>query len=162
MKKLRRKGIAHAPAANAFFETSICPSTTLALRSRPPRPKIFHTGRPARPRSTCALRLEETRTVSNDWVVRYANRYFQLARQSHQPPARSTVQVRENAAGAIELRYRGRLLPLAGDSGAAAQAAVPAGRAAPGAAHAPIRRRPSGDHPWSRGYEERQERGPSS
>ena len=39
--------------------------------------------------STRVFRLEEKRTVSNDWVVRYDNRLFQLERQSHRPPARS-------------------------------------------------------------------------
>ena len=43
-------------------------------------------------------------------MVRYDTRYFQVARQSHLPPARSTVLVRENASGAIEIRYRERLM----------------------------------------------------
>jgi hypothetical protein len=48
--------------------------------------------------------------VSNDWVIRYDTRVFQIARQSGHAPARSTVLVRENAAGAIEMRYRGRVM----------------------------------------------------
>ena len=48
--------------------------------------------------------------LSNDWVIRYDTRCLQVARQSHQAPARSTVLVRENASGAIEIRYRGRLM----------------------------------------------------
>lgn len=48
--------------------------------------------------------------LSNDGVIRYDTRYLHVARQSHQAPARRTVLVRENAAGAIELRYRGRLV----------------------------------------------------
>ena len=36
--------------------------------------------------------------------------YLQVARQSHRAPARSTVLVRESVTGAIELRYRGRLM----------------------------------------------------
>jgi hypothetical protein len=48
--------------------------------------------------------------VSNDWVVRYDNRYFQIERQSHRPPARSTVQVYEAADGQIEIRYRDRVM----------------------------------------------------
>jgi hypothetical protein len=54
--------------------------------------------------------LEEKRTVSNDWVVRYANRWFQLERQSGQPPARSTVLVYESVDGEIAIRYRGRVM----------------------------------------------------
>jgi len=96
-------------------------------------------------------------------VIRYATRYFQVARQSHQAPARSTVLVREAVTGAIEMRYRGRLmrwteippppprLPLT----------PPAARAATGAAATGGRRsvaRPSADHPWRRGFGERQPR----
>jgi hypothetical protein len=54
------------------------------------------------------FRLEETRTVSNDWVVRYHNRLLQLERQSGHAPARSTVLVSEDAEGQIEIRYRAR------------------------------------------------------
>jgi len=42
--------------------------------------------------------------------VRYDTRYLQVARQSGHAPARSTVLVREARDGAIELRYRGRLM----------------------------------------------------
>ena len=41
------------------------------------------------------LQREETRVLSNDWVIRYDTRYLQVARQSHLAPARSTVLVRE-------------------------------------------------------------------
>jgi hypothetical protein len=56
------------------------------------------------------FRLEEKRTVSNDWVVRYDNRFFQLERQSGRPPAGSTVLVYEASDGAIEIRYRDRAM----------------------------------------------------
>ena len=39
------------------------------------------------------------RTVSNDWVVRYDNRFLQLERQSGLAPARSTVVVCERVEG---------------------------------------------------------------
>ena len=39
------------------------------------------------------FRLESERTVSEDWVVRYENRYFQLQPQScHYAPARSNAR----------------------------------------------------------------------
>ena len=70
--------------------------------------------------STCAcplgcklaevFRLETRRVVANDWVVRYRNRLLQLERQSPLPPARSTVLVCEDAAGAVTIRYRDALV----------------------------------------------------
>ena len=104
------------------------------------------------------MQLDDTRLLSNDWVIRYDTRYFQVARQSHQAPARSTVLVREAVTGAIEIRYRGSLmrwseipapLPKRKPVPVAAQPAAAAGR---------VPSRPSADHPWRRGYVERQQR----
>jgi hypothetical protein len=43
--------------------------------------------------------VQETRIVSNDWVVRYRNRWLQLTPLSSRMPARSTVQVCEAGGG---------------------------------------------------------------
>jgi hypothetical protein len=56
------------------------------------------------------FRLEQKRTVSNDWVVRYDNRLLQLERQSGRPPARGTVLVYETSDGQLEIRYRDRVM----------------------------------------------------
>jgi hypothetical protein len=70
----------------------------------------FHVAVPRGLRLDQVFRLEETRTVSNDWVVRYDNRYLQIERQSHRPPARSTVTVCEAPTGQLEIRYRDRVM----------------------------------------------------
>ena len=66
--------------------------------------------------------------------------------------------VREAVTGAIELRYRGRLIRWT-------EIPAPPPRPTPARIAAPPRtvpasapRRPSADHPWSRGYAERQQR----
>jgi hypothetical protein len=69
-----------------------------------------HRRTPSRVTLDRVLQLEETRVLSNDWVIGYATRYFQVARQSHLAPAWSTVLVREAVTGAIEICYRGRLM----------------------------------------------------
>jgi hypothetical protein len=73
---------------------------------------------------------------------------LQVARQSHQAPARSTVLVRENARGAIEIRYRDRLMQWT--EIAPPVKPTPAARRPPlsTAPHRPAR--PSADHPWRR------------
>jgi hypothetical protein len=94
------------------------------------------------------FQLEEERILSNDWVVRYATRCFQVARQSGQVPARSTVMVREASDGAIELRYRGHLMQW---TEIAARGAPTPGATRPPLSTAPHRpARPSADHPWRR------------
>jgi len=51
---------------------------------------------------------EEPRTVGNDWVVRYKNRFFQIGLQSNLPPARRRVMVQEHLDGTIHMVYRDR------------------------------------------------------
>jgi hypothetical protein len=68
-------------------------------------------------------------------------------RQSGQAPAKSTVLVRENEAGAIDIRYRGRRLQWTELAGPPAKPIPPPRPAVP-----PARTswRPSADHPWRR------------
>ena len=155
VKKLRRKGIADVAAANTFLETEYWPDHNRRFARAAVSTDDFHVAVPPRLSLAQVFRLEETRTVSNDWVVRYANRHFQLARQSHQPPARSTVTVFEDPAGQVEIRYRGRRMrwteiapPLL------TKPAAPAGtRPALPATPSPRSRRrgQSADHPWHQG-----------
>jgi hypothetical protein len=152
VKKLRRKGIAELARANAFLEAEYWAEHNQRFAQAPASCDDFHR---ALPRGLCldqVFRLEQTRTVSNDWVVRYANRHFQLERQSHHPPARGTVQVLEDAAGSIEIRYRGRRMrwteitaPIATVPTAAVTIPAPAG---PVTGAQP--RGQSKDHPWRR------------
>jgi hypothetical protein len=66
------------------------------------------------------IRLREDhnteRSIANDWVVRYANRYFQLERTSDYPPQRAKVTVCEwegcqEQDGRIEIRYKAKARP---------------------------------------------------
>ena len=159
MKKLRRLGIADATAANAFLEATYLPEHNIRFAPPPASAEDVHRRTPSRTALDQALQREDTRVLSNDWVIRYATRFLQVARQSHQAPARSTVLVRENADGAIELRYRGRLVRWNEISAPPPKAPCPPAPVRPRAGMvAPARRGPSGDHPWSRGYDERQKR----
>jgi len=156
VKKFRRLGIADATAGNAFLETTYLPEHNTRFARAPASAEDFHRRTPSRGALDRALQLEETRVLSNDWVIRYNTRYLQVARQSHLAPARSTVLVREAVTGAIEIRYRGRLMrwhdiPAPPPAVTAATATRPV--------IAPASRslcRPSVDHPWRRGYAERQ------
>jgi transposase len=108
VKKLRRQGIAEIAAANAFLAAEYWADHNHRFARPPTSPDDFHHAVPHRVSLDHVFRLEEPRTVSNDWVVRYANRHLQLERQSPLPPARSSVVVCEDAAGHIEIRYRDR------------------------------------------------------
>jgi transposase len=164
VKKLRRKGIADIGPANAFLETEYWADHNQRFARPPASSDDFHVAIPRGVRLADVFRLEETRTVSNDWVVRYDSRYFQIERQTHRPPARSTIQVYESADGRIEIRYRDRVMrwqEIAPDSllaklTTAPKAWQPTVPPSPTVTAGHVRRnRPSVDHPWRRGYEAR-------
>jgi transposase len=151
VKKLRRKAIADLAAANAFLEADYWTDHNARFARPPASSDDFHVAIPRGVRLDAVFRLEEKRTVSNDWVVRYDNRYFQLERQSHRPPARSTVQVAEAVDGQIEIRYRDRRMRW---TEIAAPLPTPVAAAAPrpsvrSASQTPSRRHGQlSDHPW--------------
>ena len=161
VKKLRRNGIADIETANAFLKAAYWADHNHRFARPPASPDDFHVAIPRGVRLEAVFRLTETRTVSNDWVVRYDNRLFQIERQSQRPPARSTVQVYEAADGQIEIRYRDRVMratELPAESGATRRAPAPAvsrptssAPPAPRPARPPVRGRergPTADHPW--------------
>jgi hypothetical protein len=110
VKKLRRLGITDPATANTFLAQTYLPEHNARFAQVPASAEDFHRRAPGGATLDAVFQLEETRVLSNDWVVQYDARYFQLVRQSRQAPARSTVLVRENVAGMIEIRYRGRRL----------------------------------------------------
>jgi transposase len=154
VKKLRRQDIRDVAAANTFLDTEYWADHNRRFAQAPAAADDFHLAVPRGVRLDQVFRLEEKRTVSNDWVVRYDNRLFQLERQSDRPPARGTVLVREAADAAIEIRYRDRLMrwteiTSAPAGTAAVRVATTTPAASPRAKH--LRRwRPDADHPWRR------------
>jgi hypothetical protein len=146
VKKLRRLAISEASAANVFLETTHWADHNARFAQAPGSSEDFHRRAPSRTALDAVFQIETPRALSNDWVVQYHARHFQVRRQSAQAPARSTVLVREDAAGVIDIRYRGRRL-------AWTEIAVPAPKAPPPRAPVPKARsafRPGADHPWRR------------
>lgn len=158
VKKLRRKGIADIDTANAFLDTAYWVEHNERFAQAPASPDDFHVARPRGLRLDTVFRLEERRTVSNDWVVRYDNRLLQLERQSGHPPARGTVLVCEGANGQIEIRYRDRVMrwtEIVSATPLRPPAATPKPPRRPGERPAAVStqpRRPSADHPWRQGF----------
>ena len=158
VKKLRRTGIADAETANAFLAAEYWADHNRRFAQAPASPDDFHVPIPRGVRLDTVFRLEEKRTVSNDWVVRYDNRWLQLERQSGHPPARSTVLVYEAIDGQLEIRYRDRVMRWT-----EIQPQAPTDNVKPTAAHVrPDRpqvirlkpRRVCDDHPWRRSVEQ--------
>jgi transposase len=154
VKKLRRQAIAADGPANTFLETTYWPQHNARFAQVPASAGDFHRRRPSAAVLDRVFRLEETRTVGQDWVVRYHNRYLQLARQSGHAPARSTVVVGERADGQLEIRYRDRLMrwtELAAGTRMAPPPTIPAPDVRPTVERGP---RAGADHPWRQGFKQ--------
>ena len=82
VKKLRRAGITDAVGANAFLETTYLPEHNGRFAVAPRSAEDFHRRMPSQTALDRAFQLEETRVLSNDWVIRYNTRHFQVTRQS--------------------------------------------------------------------------------
>lgn len=90
---------------------------------------------------------ESTRTVHNDWTVRYQNHWYQITGPKRRlPPTKSKVTVLRRLNDSLQIVYRDR--PV--DFELLAERPKPAAKAKP----APKRstRRPAPNHPWRRPF----------
>lgn len=156
IKKLRRLGVADYVAANAYLADTYTDGHNARFARAPASSEDFHTPVPQGLDLDQVFRLEETRTLTPDWVVRYDNRFFQVTRQSQAyPPARSTVQICEYEDGHLEVWYRGQAVSYREIPRPVPASAAPAASPVPARPH-----RPAADHPWQAPYRTLPDRGP--
>src|SRR6202163_2015672 len=111
VKKLRRKEIASHEAANVYLETEYLVEHNRRFARAAAKAEDYHQRAPRAAELDRIFCLEKERTISNDGVVRYQNRWFQLALQSrHSSSAQDRVLVCEGRHGNIAIEYRGRAL----------------------------------------------------
>ena len=111
VKKLRRKEISSHQHANVYLEREYLAEHNRRFARTPARPADYHRRAPRATELDRIFRLESERTISDDWVVRYDNRFFQLEPPSrHYAPAQGKVLVCEGQHGSIAIEYRGRAL----------------------------------------------------
>jgi hypothetical protein len=153
VKKLRRQGATTYAVANRYLETTYTAEHNRRFAIAPASPENFHLAVPRGLSLDSVFRLQEDRTISHDWVVRYDNRFLQLTRQSGYPPARSTVHVCEAADGHLEIRYRDRVMVWQEIAPRSGVVVTPRPQAAPHAA-TPRGPRAGADHPWRQGFKQ--------
>jgi transposase len=145
IKKMGRKKIRTHEAANAFLQAEYLPDHNARFAREPAEPQDYHRKAPAARELEQAFCLETERSISNDWVVRYENRYFQLERSSDYPPRQAKVTVCEWEDGRIEIRYKGKVRPHREiEPPQPAERAVQLVEKPP----RPSRWKPPADHPW--------------
>jgi transposase len=152
VKKLRRRGIADDAAANAYLEAEYWAAHNTRFAQAATAPDDFHRRCPTARRLDHVFRLEATRAVGQDWVVRYRNRAFQLVRQSQHAPARSTVTVCEWPDGHVAIEYRGRAVPWTDVTTAVSRRVAPPPLVRPASSVAPRPPIAHAEHPWRLGY----------
>lgn len=109
VKELRLAGINDIEKANQSL-SGFTEKLNARFTVEPRSPADFHRPVPQDMDLRHVFCLEESRTVGNDWVVRYKNRFFQIASQSNMPPSRSKILVQEHLAGSVHIVYREREL----------------------------------------------------
>ncbi len=154
VKKLRRKKITTHAQANAYLEAEYLPEHNRRFRRVGARPEDYHRRAPRAVELDKIFRLESERTISDDWVVRYESRFFQLQPESrHYAPAKGKVLVLEGRDGSLAIEYRGRALrwqEIAPPAQPSAQWASPLGPGEVNPASGGAKRKwvPPADHPW--------------
>lgn len=111
IKKMGRKKIRTHQAANAFLQQEYLADHNLRFAREPAEPQDYHRKAPGARELEQVFCLETERSISNDWVVRYENRYFQLDRTTDYPPRQAKVTVCEWEDGRVEIRYKGKPRP---------------------------------------------------
>ncbi len=108
IKKMGRKKIRTHQAANEFLQQEYLADHNERFAREPSEPEDYHRQAPSARELEQVFCLETERSISNDWVVRYDNRYFQLERSTDYPPRQAKVTVCEWEDGRIEIRYKGK------------------------------------------------------
>ena len=148
VKKLRRKGIRTHAEANRYLEAEYLVEHNERFGRVALRREDYHRRGPGKSVLDRIFRLESERVISEDWVVRYENRFFQLEAQSRNyAPARRKVVVWERPEGQIGIEYRGRAVRWR-EIPAPARPAVGEKRSTPAAKLRKPKWVPAADHPW--------------
>jgi transposase-like protein len=108
IKKLRLYRIRTMPEANQYLRQHYLPDHNRRFSRAPVSPEDYHRNRPRKAELDAIFRLEESRTISNDWVVQYQGRLLQIERESRYAPAGSKVTVSEGRHGDLQIGYRER------------------------------------------------------
>jgi len=110
VKKLRLKNISSLEEAGGYLKEKYCEEHNARFALSASEPQDFHLPSPGVRKLEKIFRLQRERVLSNDWVVRDENRFYQVERQSGHAPAKSKVTVCEWEDGRIEIHYRGQKL----------------------------------------------------
>ena len=146
LKKMRLKGIADYEAANRYLEQEYLAAHNARFAREPAAGADFHRRLSKRLDLRWVFCLETERVVSNDRVIRYANRFLQLRPKRNQAlGAGARVIVQQARDGELRVLYQDRVVAFE-------PIAKPWPKERPSAVPQVVRgqRPPPADHPWKR------------
>ena len=160
VKEFRLAAISTIEAANGFLEETYMPLVNRRFTVEPACPVDAHRSAEGFDLDA-SFSVHETRTVANDYTIRYHNTRYQITERSLPPGLRGArVLVERRLDATLRLRYRGRYLSFenVGPVRPTATAGpAPVGLRPPSAGPANTKRpappKPKPDHPWRRPYD---------
>ncbi len=154
-KELRLAGINDLISANSFLSEKYLDQINQKFAVEPREAADDH--RSAEGVDLAAIFChEEDRVLSQDWILRFKGKYYQLERQSGYAPSAARVQVRQYLDGELRLNYRGQDVAYRELSERPVNTPKPAEKKAqPDLAKESVPKakpNPSTDHPWRQSY----------
>jgi hypothetical protein len=147
VKELRLQGITTVEGANKLLADGFSEALNAKFERRPASQTNFHRP-PAKSLNLAEVFCwEQTRTVHNDWTIRYNNRFYQIVKENRpRPRPKEKVLVRVLLDASIEILYRAKKLkyePVAKPPPRKADKVTPVAQLRPSAQW-----KPPPQHPW--------------
>ncbi len=107
VKELEYEGITTIEEVNRFLEEGYIDKLNEKFSVYPKSESDFHRKAPLKEEMELIFAIEEERTVSNDWTIRYGGRIYQILSGNRKlPPSRSKVKVLQMMDGGLKFYYR--------------------------------------------------------
>ena len=148
VKELRLEEISDIDSANKVLDESFVDELNEKFAVEAREKADFHRSAKGRDLKSIFC-LQEERALTDDWIVRYDNGYYQMVRQSARPPTSRKVMVRRYLNGELHFNYRGKDLEHCElpQRPVSAKAESPITKAKP--KYVPM---PAPNHPWRGSY----------
>jgi transposase len=149
VKELRLHGITSVEQANKLLAEGFSQELNARFGQEPASETDFHRRVPKRLNLAEVFCWQHTRTLQNDWTIRYNNRFYQILKLNHAkawPKPKEKVVVRVLLDGNIQILYRDKKLkyePVAQPAPSKDEKPSPAIAPKPGRQW-----KPAPDHPW--------------
>lgn len=151
VKELRLKEISEIDKANELLPDFVC-ELNKKFMVTPAESTNYHHPAENKERLRDIFCWEDTRTLANDWTLRYENRIFQVVRQSNMPSPKSIITVRKRLDGSLQFLHEHEEI-------ACIEIKAREAKARPTSTKPRKQWRPGPEHPWNQGLKKKQRMG---